>query len=496
MYIICNDREEFILKKISEAAADINVSCYLIGGFVRDKLLGRPTKDIDIVCVGDGIALAEKVAKLFNPAPEVSVFKNFGTAQLKIMLSEHNYSGQLASIKGWREVYEIEFVGARKESYNHNSRKPVVQEGTVEDDQDRRDFTINAMAVSLNKPDYGAFVDPFNGLRDLENGLIRTPLEPEITFSDDPLRMMRGIRFAAQLHFTIEEDTLKAITANAERIKIVSTERITDELNKIIMCDVPSIGFKLLYSTGLLKIIFPQMVDLAGAEFIDGKGHKDNFFHTLQVLDNIARDTDDLWLRWAAILHDIAKPKTKKFEDGHGWTFHGHEVVGGRMVPKIFNQLKLPQNEKMKFVRKMVELHLRPIGLTKENITDSALRRLLFDAGEDIESLMTLCRADITSKNKLKVKRYLENFEMVTRRLEEVEESDKIRNWQPPITGELIMKEFNLPPSRPVGDIKTAIREAILDGVIPNEYEAAYAFMIQKAAELGIRKPGENSMGK
>jgi putative nucleotidyltransferase with HDIG domain len=492
MDITCSDREFFVLKKIASAATEVGMPCFLIGGFVRDKILGRETKDMDIVCVGDGIELAQKVAQQFKPSPEVSVFKNFGTAQLKLNgRSNRKEAPQVPKLRDLEEAFDIEFVGARKESYTPHSRKPQVQQGTIEDDQNRRDFTINAMAISLNEKDFGKLVDPFNGINDLENKIIKTPLQPDITFSDDPLRMMRAIRFASQLHFVIEEKTLEAITTNAERIKIVSGERIADELNKIIMSDKPSVGFKLLYNSGLLKIIFPQMVDLAGAEYIDGKGHKDNFYHTLQVLDNIAEHTDDLWLRWAAILHDIAKPKTKRFEEGHGWTFHGHEVVGGRMVPKIFTQLKLPQNDKLKFVRKMVELHLRPISLTKENITDSALRRLLFDAGDDINALMTLCRADITSKNKYKVKLYLENFEMVTRRLAEVEESDKIRNWQPPITGEMIMAEFELPPSRKVGDIKTAIREAILDGVIPNEYAAAHEFMIKKAAELGVKKKGK-----
>jgi putative nucleotidyltransferase with HDIG domain len=496
MYINCNDTELEVLQKIALSAEELGVPCYLIGGFVRDKILGRTTKDMDIVCVGDGIELAAKVAEKFKPEPEVHFFKNFGTAQIKIATHQgssnsdlQNQSSQFPPL-GDRGIgsLEIEFVGARKESYNFDSRKPAVENGSIEDDQNRRDFTINAMAISLNKADYGDLVDPFNGIKDLELKNIQTPLAPVQTFSDDPLRMMRAIRFATQLNFTINPDTFAAITENANRIKIVSGERIADELNKILMSPKPSIGFDLLYKSGLLKIIFPQMVDLAGAEYIDGLGHKDNFYHTIQVVDNIAVHTDDLWLRWAAVLHDIAKPATKRFEEGHGWTFHGHEVVGGRMVPKIFAKLKLPQNEKMKFVRKLVELHLRPISLTKENITDSAIRRLLFDAGEDFDALMTLCAADITSKNKAKVKRFQENFEMVKQRCAEVEEKDHLRNWQPPITGEMIMETFNLPPSRPVGDLKNAIREAILDGIIPNEYEAAYAFMLEKAKELGISK--------
>jgi poly(A) polymerase len=468
MDIKCTERELSILKKIADAAAETGMDCYVIGGFVRDKILNRPTKDLDIVCIGDGIELATKTADHFSPKPGVNFFKNFGTAQLKL------------------EDIEIEFVGARKESYSYDSRNPVVRPGTLEDDQNRRDFTINALAISLNKNDFGTLIDPFDGIADLENKIIKTPLLPANTFSDDPLRMMRAIRFAAQLQFEIEAATLKAIQENAKRIKIISGERIADELNKILLSKKPSVGFDLLYKTGLLQLIFPQMVALAGAEYIDGMGHKDNFYHTLQVVDNIAETTNDLWLRWAAVLHDIAKPATKKFEEGHGWTFHGHEVVGGRMVPKIFAQLKLPQNEKMRFVRKLVELHLRPISLSKDSITDAAIRRLLFDAGEDIDALMLLCKADITSKNKQKVKRFIENFELVRERCAAVEESDHIRNWQPPISGELIMDTFKLPPSKPVGIIKDAIRNAILDGVIPNDYEAAFEFMHQKAKEIGI----------
>jgi poly(A) polymerase len=491
MDIRCTEKELFILKKIAQAAADLGVETWLIGGFVRDKILKRPTTDADIVCLGDGIELAKAVAKRFSPVPHVNYFKNFGTAHIKVDLSDYNDSPKAPSppgegVGGEAWIFDIEFVGARKESYRDQSRKPDISPGSVIDDQNRRDFTMNAMAISLNKEDYGRLIDPFNGLNDLDNKIIKTPLEPSQTFSDDPLRMMRAIRFAAQLNFIIEEKTLQAIKDNAPRIRIVSKERVTDELNKMLATPKPSIGFDGLFQTGLLQIIFPQMAELAGAEYKDGQGHKDNFYHTLQVVDNLSAKTGDLWLRWAAVLHDIAKPVTKKFEEGHGWTFHGHEVVGGRMVPKIFVQLKLPQNEKMRFVRKMVELHLRPISLTKENITDSAVRRLLFDAGEDLESLMMLCEADITSKNRLKVKRYLENFQWVWQRCKEVEEKDHIRNWQPPISGEMIMETFGLPPSKPVGIIKDSLKDAILDGVIPNTQEAAYQFMVDKAKELGL----------
>lgn len=468
MFIDCTEKEKFIFKKIAHAAAELGIDSYIIGGFVRDKIIGRTTKDADIVCLGDGIELAHKTAQQFHPHPKVSFFKNFGTAHIKA------------------EDIDIEFVGARKESYRYHSRNPEVTPGSLQDDQNRRDFTINALAISLNNNNYGDLIDPFNGMGDISNKVIRTPLDPDQTFSDDPLRMMRAVRFASQLQFTIHDDTWRGIRNNTDRIHIISQERITDEFNKILLSEKPSVGLDLLYKSGLLHIIFPKMIDLAGAEYKDGIGHKDNFYHTLQVLDNISRNTEDLWLRWAAVLHDIGKPATKHFEEGHGWTFHGHEVVGGRMVPGIFAKFRLPQDNKMRFVRKMVELHLRPISLTKENITDSAIRRLLFDAGEDIEALMTLCEADITSKNKLKVKRYLENFEMVRQRLLEVEESDRIRNWQPPVTGEMIMDIFGITPCKKVGDIKNAIRDAILDGVIENNYDAAYDFMLKTARLMNL----------
>ena len=461
-----------IFSVISQLAAEQNLPVFAIGGFVRDLFLDRPSKDIDIVVIGNGISFAGLVAQKLHV--KLAVFKNFGTASLK-----------------YKDL-EIEFVGARKESYRLDSRKPIVENGSLEDDQKRRDFTINALAISLHPDTYGQLLDPFNGIVDLDQKLIRTPLNPVETFSDDPLRMLRAIRFASQLNFRIDGLAVKAIIENANRISIISQERITDELNKIILSPKPSIGFNYLFDTGLLQKIFPQMTALYGVEIIDGKGHKDNFYHTLQVLDNICETTDDLWLRWAAILHDIAKPATKRFEPGHGWTFHGHEDKGARMVPKIFTQLKLPLNEKMKFVQKMVQLHLRPIVLAQSIVTDSAVRRLLFDAGEDIESLMLLCKADITTKNEYKVKKYRQNFELLQQKLKDVEERDNMRNWQPPVSGIDIMELFGIKEGREVGIIKNQIREAILEGEIPSEREAAINYTIKKGEEIGLKVVGRD----
>ena len=453
---------------ISEIADQINQETYVIGGFVRDLILKRPSPDIDVVTLGSGIHLAEMVAKTLGPNIQVSVFRNFGTAMLKY------------------QSLEIEFVGARKESYNEDSRKPTVENGTLEEDQNRRDFTINALAICLNNKRFGELIDPFGGIQDIKDKIIRTPLEPGITFSDDPLRMMRAIRFATQLGFTIEEKTLEAISLNKKRIHIISKERIGEELNKIILSKKPSIGFRLLDSTGLLELIFPELHRMKGREEVNGIGHKDNFYHTLEVLDRIAPHTQNLWLRWSALLHDIAKPATKKYSPQLGWTFYSHNFLGSKMVPTLFKRMKLPMNEKMKYVQKIVELHMRPIVLSEEEVTDSAIRRLLFEAGDDIDDLMTLCEADITSKNPEKVKKYYGNFQLVRQKLKDLEERDHIRNFQPPVSGETIMEVFGLSPCREVGLIKTAIKDAILDGVIQNEHDAAYAFMLEKGKELGL----------
>lgn len=456
-----------VFKVASQIVSEQGLEAYVIGGYVRDLLLDRSSKDIDIVVIGSGLDLAKACAAKLR-VKKVALFKNFGTAQFM-----------------YKDL-DVEFVGARRESYRSDSRKPLVEDGTLEDDQRRRDFTINALALSLNQSNFGELIDPFNGLADLDKGIIRTPLEPAKTYSDDPLRMLRAIRFASQLDFKIERKSLEAIAENAERLSIISRERIMDEVNKIIMCDQPSRGFKLLYSTKILHQFFPEMVKLYGIETIDGKSHKDNFYHTLEVLDNIALNTDNLWLRWAAILHDIAKPPTKRFDPENGWTFHGHEELGARMVPKIFKRLKLPLDHKMKYVQKMVRLHLRPIALVKGHVSDSAIRRLLSEAGDDIDDLMTLCNADITSKNEMKVRKYRQNFQVVEEKLKQVEEKDRIRNFQPPVDGALIMETFQLAPCKEIGIIKSRIKEAILEGEISNDKEEAFRYMLKLAEELGI----------
>ena len=464
-------REHFkdkIFHLISETADELGLECYVVGGYVRDIFLNRPSKDIDIVVVGSGIQMAEAFGKKLGRGAHVAIFRNFGTAQVK-----------------YRDT-EVEFVGARKESYSHDSRKPIVEDGTLEDDQNRRDFTINAMAVCLNQKRFGELVDPFNGLDDLKERTIRTPLNPDITFSDDPLRMMRCIRFATQLNFYIDDDTFEALSRNKERINIISRERIADELNKIISSPIPSKGFIELDRCGLLSLIFPELDALQGVEIKNGRAHKDNFYHTLEVLDNISQHTNNLWLRWAALLHDIAKPRTKRWEPKIGWTFHNHNFIGEKMIPDIFRKMKLPMNEKMKYVQKLVGLHMRPIVIADEEVTDSAVRRLLFEAGNDIDDLMLLCEADITSKNEMRKQQFLENFKLVRQKLKDLEEKDRIRNFQPPVDGAEIMQVFGLEPCKEVGSLKSSIKDAILDGVIPNEHDAAYQYMLEKAKKMGL----------
>lgn len=460
---------DHIFTLISETADELGVECYVVGGYVRDIFLNRPSKDIDVVVVGSGIETAKALGRKLGRSACVSVFKNFGTAQVKY---HHT---------------EVEFVGARKESYSHDSRKPVVETGTLEDDQNRRDFTINALAVCMNRSHFGELVDPFGGLDDLREGIIRTPLDPDITFSDDPLRMMRCIRFATQLNFYIEEETFDALERNRERIGIISKERIADELNKILLSPVPSKGFVDLDRCGLLELIFPELYALQGVETRNGKKHKDNFFHTLEVVDNISRLTDNLWLRWAALLHDIGKPRSKRWESRAGWTFHNHDFIGKKMIPDIFRRMKLPMNEKMKYVQKLVGLHMRPIVIADDEVTDSAVRRLLFEAGDDIDDLMTLCEADITSKNEVRKKQFLDNFRLVRRKLKDLEEKDRIRNFQPPVDGDEIMRTFGLEPCREIGTLKSYIKDAILDGAIPNEHDAAFQYMIEKAETMGLK---------
>lgn len=458
---------------ISDVADELDMECYVVGGYVRDLFLERPSKDIDVVTVGSGIRLARALAEKLGKGAHLSVFQNFGTAQVKF------------------HGHEVEFVGARKESYSHDSRKPVVEDGTLEDDQNRRDFTINAMAICLNKARFGELIDPFDGLWDMEDRLIRTPLDPDITFSDDPLRMMRCVRFATQLNFYIDDETFEALERNKERIRIISRERIADELNKIMMTDTPSKGFVELSRCGLLPLIFPELAAMEGVTKVNGRAHKDNFYHTLEVLDNICKKTDNLWLRWAALLHDIGKPRTKKFVPTLGWTFHNHNFIGARMIPEIFRKMKLPMNDKMKYVQKMVELHMRPIVIADEEVTDSAVRRLLFEAGDDIEDLMTLCEADITSKNVQRKQRFLDNFKLVRRKLVDLEERDRIRNFQPPVSGEEIMKVFGLSPCREIGSLKSAIKDAILDGEVPNEHDAAFEYMLKRAEKMGLKPVAE-----